>query len=302
MAAIVGVHGIMKQQLGRHLLIAAWAPALADGIERAAGRRVGAPGLEVAFYGDLFLPSPGGGGKGPSSGDAADAELDELPDDEVEALTAVVEEVVGADSPGDDAKAPAVGGDKGYTRSPTPLQLLLRGLDRVFGSRTASWLFLGEVRQVRRYLLDPAVKAETDRRTAEAMDAGAGPSAQVLIGHSLGSVVAFEYVRQNPDRPVELLLTMGSPLGLRTVQALLPDPTFATESKPANVAGWVNLRDRHDPVACAGDLSRWWPGVEDDDTITNQGDAHAAERYLAKRQTGDAVVRALPHLAERLQP
>ena len=236
MAAIVGVHGIMKQQLGRNLLIGAWAPALADGIERASGRRVCAPELEVAFYGDLFLPSPGNGDKGPSSGDAADAELDELSDDEVEALTAVVEEVVGADCL-DDAEAPAVGDDKGYTRSPTPLQLLLRGMDRAFGSRTASRLFLGEVRQVRRYLLDPAVKAKTDRRTAE-VDAGDGPSAQVLIGHSLGSVVAFEYVRQNPDRQVDLLLTIGSPLGLRP-STRMPRPEFRhrVASPPTSPAG-----------------------------------------------------------------
>ena len=32
MTAIIGVHGIMNQQLGRRQLIASWGPALADGL------------------------------------------------------------------------------------------------------------------------------------------------------------------------------------------------------------------------------------------------------------------------------
>ena len=57
MTAIVGVHGIMNQQLGRHQLLVDWGPALADGLERAAGHQVPIPDLDIVFYGDLFLPA-----------------------------------------------------------------------------------------------------------------------------------------------------------------------------------------------------------------------------------------------------
>ena len=121
-------------------------------------------------------------------------------------------------------------------------------------------LFLGELKQVRCYLLDPAIKAEADDRAEKVIAQGA----KVVIGHSLGSVVAFEFVRQHPDYPVDLLLTLGSPLGLRTVRALMPDPAYGDDRMPLNIARWVSLRDPRDPVACAGQLNRFWPGISDD--------------------------------------
>lgn len=57
MAAIVGVHGIAQQQLGRHQLREPWRRSLADGLERASGARVAPPPLDIAYYGDLFLPA-----------------------------------------------------------------------------------------------------------------------------------------------------------------------------------------------------------------------------------------------------
>ena len=73
MTAIVGVHGIMNQQLGRHQLLVDWGPALADGLERAAGHQVPIPDLDIVFYGDLFCrpgrAGPQGTGRGTSRTD-----------------------------------------------------------------------------------------------------------------------------------------------------------------------------------------------------------------------------------------
>jgi hypothetical protein len=65
------------------------------------------------------------------------------------------------------------------------------------------------------------------------------------------------------------------------------------------VKRWVNLRDPRDPIALAGGLAPWWPVVEDDSTINNGGNAHAAQRYLSKRLTGAAVLAAVPDLGAR---
>lgn len=100
----------------------------------------------------------------------------------------------------------------------------------------ARGLFVGELRQVRRYLLDPDLKTKADARVAEMVT----ENCRILIGHSLGSVVAFEFLRQHPERRLNLLITLGSPLGLRTIRHLMPDPEFgAAEGVPANVGAWV---------------------------------------------------------------
>ena len=146
MAAIIGVHGIMNQQLGRHQLITTWGPALADGLERAAGHQVSpVRDLDIAFYGDLFLADQAKAGSKGQSGDPA-----EFTEDDADALAPFVAEVAGSFAPG---QPPAEGPPgKGLPPAPRSVQWLLRTLDQRFGSRNASLLFLGELKQVRRYL------------------------------------------------------------------------------------------------------------------------------------------------------
>ena len=152
MAAIIGVHGIMNQQLGRHQLITTWSPALADGLERAAGHVVPpVRDLDIAFYGDRFLADQArAGSKGQADGPA------EFTDDDADALAPFVVEVAGAFAPG---QPPAEGpSGKGLPPAPRSVQWLLRALDQRFGSKNASLLFLGELKQVRRYLVDQDLK------------------------------------------------------------------------------------------------------------------------------------------------
>lgn len=284
---LVGVHGIAQHQVGRHQLQAPWARALADGMERSAGRRVTVPAFDIAFYGDLFLPAPAGGGaKG--SDRHNDAEWDDVTDAEISDLVAAAGEVLSED----ELAAAQVGPDKGLGRVPLPLQAMVTAMDRRWGTRAGA-LFVGELRQVRRYLLDPDLKTKADARVADTVT----EECRILIGHSLGSVVAFEFLRQHPERGLDLLITLGSPLGLRAIRHLMPDLEFgAAEGIPANVGAWVNLRDPRDPVACAGSLTTWWPGIRDG-IVDNQKSAHSVERYLSKKETGNAVLSVAPELA-----
>lgn len=286
MSLIVGVHGIAQQQLGRNILLGPWQRALADGIERACRHPVSLPPLDVAYYGDLFLPAVGAA---KAASDDVERMLAELDDDECADFESAAREVL---SPEEIAAAEAAQ-EKAYTRTPGPLQVLLRALDRRFGA-SAGVLYLGELRQVRRYLTDPRLKAEADAR----IDAVMAPECRVLIGHSLGSVVAREYVRRHPEHRLDLLVTLGSPLGLRMIRSRLPGPDLPVDAPPEWLAGWVNVRDPHDPVACAGDLRSWWRWI-DERLVNNQADAHSVTRYLAKREVGDALVRKVPELAER---
>lgn len=276
----------MNQQLGRNQIIDAWTPALQDGIEANCEHPVAEPRLDVAFFGDLFLPRvlvPAKGHLVEESWTDADAEV----------LAIHVDELAGPDvDPFSDDELLA----KAHTGVPLPVARLLARLDRVLGSKIAARLFMGELKQVRRYLGEPELKAKADARMAAAATAGA----KVLLGHSLGSVVALEFLRQHPECYLPRLITLGSPLGLKTVRILLPDPGFGFGGLPANIGSWRAFRDPHDPVACAGDLCRLWSGVVDDATIHNDVDAHSAQRYLCKRQVGAAVAEVLPEITREV--
>ncbi len=279
------MHGIAQQQVGRHQLQAPWTRALADGMERSVGRRVPVPALDVAFYGDLFLPAPAGGGaKGSDDG----AGWDDVTDAEIDDLVAAAGEVLSEDDVTAAARDVA---HKGFGRVPLPWQAMVAGLDRRFGTHAGA-VFVGELRQVRRYLLDPELKIKAEARVAETVT----EECRILIGHSLGSVVAFEFLRLHTGHRLDLLITLGSPLGLRAIRHLMPDPAYGSAGVPGNVGAWVNLRDLRDPVACAGSLTTWWPGIRDG-IVDNQNSAHSAERYLSKKQTGDAVLSVAPELA-----
>jgi predicted alpha/beta hydrolase family esterase len=286
---IVGVHGIAQQQLGRKQLLRDWGPALSDGVEAALGRPPADPPFDLAFYGKVFdsrsaltkgSSSPIAGSEDELLANLSEAETAELVKDAAEALT-----------PAEIAAAETLPPSKAYTRTPRPVQVVLRALDAKFGA-AAGVFYLGAVRQVRRYLVDPEVKSQVD----DIVDRAVPAACRVLVGHSLGSVVALEFLRRHPDRRMDLFVTVGSPLGLRMVRSRLPSPSFGTDSLPPNVAAWVNVRDPRDPVACAGPLCRWWPGV-DERVVDNEGDAHNVARYLSKIETGSAILDAVPQLA-----
>lgn len=77
----------------------------------------------------------------------------------------------------------------------------------------------------------------------------------LLIGHSLGSVIAYDSLWQqsrearSPDR-VELLMTLGSPLATRFIRrGLLGSRRSGSDRYPANIDRWVNVSARGEMVA-----------------------------------------------------
>lgn len=66
--------------------------------------------------------------------------------------------------------------------------------------------------QVTRYLTEDDLRAAAQAKVAALLD----EETQLVIGHSLGSVVAWEAC-QALDRPLPVLITLGSTLGLDNV-------------------------------------------------------------------------------------
>jgi hypothetical protein len=283
---IVGVHGIAQQQVTRQQLVRDWDPAPTGSLDlkqieaAAVGEQFGPPGdpdFSLAFYGHLF-PTPAGPGRLSSSDGAG---LDDLMVDEIDDMVTAAQQVLSDDEIALAERQPPL---VGHLNTPLLVQAVLRALDARYG-RAAGVLYLGTLRQVRRYLRDPGLKNRVDA----IVDASITPHTRILVGHALGSVVALEYVRRHPEHNLDLLVTLGSPLALTSVQTRLPVPFFGTHTGlPPTVNSWVNVRDRRDPVASAGDLGDWWSGV-DDRHVDNGAEAHSVHRYLGKPEAHSAI-------------
>ena len=88
-------------------------------------------------------------------------------------------------------------------------------------------------------------------RVLERFESAVGPETKMVIGHSLGSVVAYEAVHKlAPD--IEMLVTAGSPLGADNVVYDRLDPSALI---PRTVKRWVNVADPDDPVAFSTTLA-----------------------------------------------
>jgi len=71
----------------------------------------------------------------------------------------------------------------------------------------------------------------------------------VIIAHGIGSFMAFEVLKANPEVNVDLFVTMGSPLGLPSIQNWLKmqhkdNPVVL----PSGIKRWFNFSDRKDPL------------------------------------------------------
>ncbi|MEU5161997.1 serine peptidase [Streptomyces sp. NPDC020875] len=143
--------------------------------------------------------------------------------------------------------------------------------------------------------------ANESRRRTRARDVVLGAlrerSPQVVIAHSLGSVVAYEALWRYGDEggaPVDLLITLGSPLAIPHAVFHRLDPAPSADglgARPPVVRRWVNIADIGDVVAVPkGGVARRFLGVTEDITQRIHAfDFHLVANYLA---TG-AVARAL---------
>jgi hypothetical protein len=253
---LVFVHGIGgPRRADRELR--AWSSALAEGCR--AAYPVVARALEdeaataaFAYYGDLFTnPLAQGGGDGA------------LEDDEAGLILALLDEIVEsqlekAGDP-DELRALALAREmleaSGQTQGPGQLVgrcitiattlLAVPRLQRA-GGWASEQLMIGQLRQVVRYLRrgepDP-YGMSLDTRIRARVEAAIDADTQVVVAHSLGSVVAFEALEDHSGT-VPLLITIGSPLTMRTV--VLPRLRSQPPRCPESIAAWLNFWNKDD--------------------------------------------------------
>ncbi|MDF5758274.1 hypothetical protein [Spongiactinospora sp. TRM90649] len=106
---------------------------------------------------------------------------------------------------------------------------------------------------------------------------------KVVIAHSLGSVVTYETLHAYPDLRVDLLITLGSPLGMRNVvfERLMPAPAGGWGVRPKGVRRWVNIADKDDIAAIPPALRGCFTGVDHDGLVNLDWiDFHTVRKYL----------------------
>ncbi|MGC5006405.1 serine peptidase [Streptomyces sp. NBC_01762] len=267
-----GITGTRLEHL-RALKAAAWARQLGNGVGVSADRI----DLDFAYYADKLLTTPPA--QGEHDGDFLDNPLAQ------EMLAAWAQEL-------------GVPDEVSQGHATVPLRALSSWVARRFD------LADGALRVFLRMLFpEVATYLRTEdapERTAAREEVAARIDRhrpQVVIAHSLGSVVAYEALHAYPGLQPDLFLTLGSPLALpRAVfERLTPAPRPA-RGVPQGVrlpgqTRWVNIADPGDPVAVPPQLGRHFEGIALDHTsvISPLFHFHHATNYLQSATTAATI-------------
>ncbi|WP_204037899.1 hypothetical protein [Micromonospora qiuiae] len=248
---------------------------MADGSSLTSGEVV------MSFYGDVFRPSGTRSvGRPPLTADDVTDPLDQ------ELLLAWWAEAARVD--------PGVSGPAATTRLRTPY-MIQRALDALSHSRfftgLADHLLIGALRQVRRYLTDHDIRHRIRQRVLDTLT----EDTQLVVAHSLGSVVAYEALHMIGTSSPRALITLGSPLGIRGMifDRLLPAPQAHVGLWPSGITSWTNIADRGDIVALVKTLAPLFQGALADFAVHNGVKAHDVRPYLTSQETGAAIRAAL---------
>jgi len=120
-----------------------------------------------------------------------------------------------------------------------------------FGLADVGAILADVVSDVTRYVFDAAVQRPIKARLSDALERAARDYDEtILVSHSLGTVVAFDVLREAADRyKIATFFTLGCPL--RKLVRLGRRPADLGAINPASVPRWLNLYDTTDPVADA---------------------------------------------------
>ena len=277
MRRIIGVHGVKNYKRGREPLAAVaqltqeWGAALGPGVADSFGAdSFGADSFGMAYYAHHLRPEIGQGVEDPYS---MDIELQDLLGRWALELPLDLE--------------PAQGGLTLPVRQAVERMARYSGLQRA----VIEPFVAAVLPEVRTYFRNRRARLAAREELADAIDRS---GATIVLAHSLGSVVAYETLLAEPDLRLDLLVTMGSPLGLPGVVFERLEPAGAHPKPLPNVARWVNVADLGDIVAVPRNLSSIFAGIHREETVTIGAVAfHEVKRYLRSTVVGEEVAAAL---------
>jgi len=125
-----------------------------------------------------------------------------------------------------------------------PVQSLLGALDKtnIFGDYPVK----KATRDVFVYLTQNQIKEAINKIVEKTFDT----TPCVVVGHSLGSIVSYLVLKNNPDFQVKKFITIGSPLGMTSLAKHLEPPLVMPECIQGDAADcWYNVYDESDFIA-----------------------------------------------------
>ncbi len=287
--SILGIHGIGHQYGGGETLRQQWLAPIIDGLREAGFKHASEMQLDCVGYGGLFRRA------GARTAGSPQVDPEQLGNWETEIIVEWWREAaaLSARSKGEanqESRQIQPPDFEGRGRVPRLAQRALLQLtkSKFFGAVDVSHALLLDLKQVRLFLHDTEIKKEVLARVSALMK----PGCRVVIGHSLGSVVAYEALCANPQWGIDTFISLGSPLGIRTLvfDMLQPRPQNGVGTWP-NVRRWINVADEGDVVALEKTLRPLFGGVEDH-LVYNGWQSHDAGRYLSSKIVGATIAAA----------
>ena len=132
---------------------------------------------------------------------------------------------------------------------------IVGGLLDMFTSQVADTESVSQLRALSAdasFLADSRKRCASEQRLGDAIDRARREGRPIiLVAHSLGSLVAYDYLSARNDTGlVQRFVTIGSMVGAGELRRLLiGGDENDTLSKPAGVKSWTNIRNRHDLFA-----------------------------------------------------
>jgi hypothetical protein len=266
------VHGILNYVEGKtaaeaaQILAYRWQPDLAAGY-RAAGLPGPVPVIAAPYFADLLRMDAQGAS------------------DDITALPAEIRPLAWS-------WMVALGVPQHEVAQGTAAKPLRQGLDWLARRRGTAAGALARIMtavlpEVYRYQTRMAVREQARARVIEVIERH---RPRVVVAHSLGSVVAWEALHTRPDLPIDLFVTLGSPLGLPELfESLQPAPVDRRGARPAGVGRWVNIADPGDLVAVPRELGGHFDVDQHAEAQIHVADFHRMKNYLACGLTAAAI-------------
>ncbi|MDP6636004.1 MAG: alpha/beta hydrolase [Phycisphaerae bacterium] len=282
---LIFVHGRSQGGKDADVLKQTWVDAFDEGLKNAGLSRP--PGLEIAL---------------PFYGDALDALVKELD-------APLVEDVVEKGAAGDDAEVvfreeflQELADGNGITQEQIKefydedvrekgvlnwkwVHAILKALDR--HKELSDFALDSFTRDVYVYLTNAGVRRRIDAMVAKELT----DEPCVVVGHSLGSIVAYN-VLHNHEHRVPGYITVGSPLAIKAVKTRL-----RTIQIPKSTLSWSNARDAQDVVALfpldADNFATDRPISNYNDVDNDTDDQHGIVGYLPDKWVARSIHEAL---------
>lgn len=275
---VLMIHGIGQEGSTQQELIDKWTRSL----HSVAPDLLKGSNVNMAYYGNTLADWTTGKAKAAVGMGADGTDVDIGDEEETKFLASALEEALIKRGGGEleisaalkEAGNNAVPMDTFFSRRVVGL---VRALEKISPAKGS--VLLRVVKQAHTYLSSPGAGTAVDSIVRPYLQ----ESPQVLITHSLGTVIAFKLLREMEARgnsvEIPLLVTMGSPLGLDALKKKLGPP----RRKPSFVKRWANFYDPSDLVALGKDLDEdtFAAGIENDGGVDNQtSNAHGIVGYL----------------------